>query len=379
MFNIISIALKEIKSTIRDTRTLMFMLAFPLILILVLGTTLSGAFNSDKSISLDKIKVVYKDDSHGEFSQFFQEFITQSKKEGIKFEKTSDEKEALNQVEKRKFQAYIEVNNDSVKLYENDRTSIEGNIIEGILKGFIDKYKLISEVIKVKPQEVSALIQAGNENNYIEETSLNSRKAPGSIDYYSIAMTTMIALYGALSASFLIRAERANKTENRLLAAPVKRREILTGKVLGGIAANFLCVLIVVAFSKFAYKANWGENIGLIILVLLTEVIFAVSFGLGVSYLTKKPEASRFIVMILIQIASFVGGAYFPIDTSSSSGGIMNILVRLSPLTWNNEAIKKIIYAGDKIAVLPAVVFNMAVATLFLIISSVIAGRREAL
>lgn len=353
------------------------MLAFPLVLILVLGTALSGAFNSDKSISMDEIKVVYKDNSSGKFSQYFEEFINQSKKEGIKFEKATDKKEALNQVEKRKFQAYIEINNEGVKLFQHDRTSIEGNIIEGMIKVFINNYKLISEVIQVKPQAVSAVNFNNNDTNYIKETSLNSKKTPGSIDYYSIAMTTMIALYGAISASFLIRRERTNKTEVRLLSAPVKRSEILTGKVLGGIGANFICVLLVVAVSKFAFKANWGENIGLVALVLLTEVILAVSFGLGVGYLTKKPEASRIIVMIVIQVASFVGGAYFPIDTTSSSGGIMNILTKLSPLTWNNEAINKLIYAGDKIAILPALAFNMAVACLFLIISSVIAGKRE--
>lgn len=377
--NILNIALKELKSTIRDTRTLVFMLAFPLILILILGTALSGTFSSDNSISLDKMKIAYKDNSNGEFSKYFQEFIKQSEAEGIKFDKTNNEAETINQVEKRKYQGYIEVNNDNVKLYENNRSSIEGNIVEGMLKGFIDKYKLVSEVVKVKPESIGAVINDTNENNYIKETSLNSKSAPGAIDYYSIAMTTMAALYGAMSACFLIRGERMNKTDVRLMAAPVKKGEILVGKVLGGIGANLLCVFVIVAVSKFVFKANWGNNILLVVLILLTEVILAVSFGLGISYIAKKPETSRIIVMIVVQMASFIGGAYFPIDTASSSGGILNILVKLSPLTWNNQALNKIIYTGDNTAIIPAIAINMAVACLFLVISGVIAGRREAL
>ncbi|MBL4933628.1 ABC transporter permease [Clostridium paridis] len=376
--NIINFAINEIKSTLRDTRTLTFMLAFPIILILILGTALSGAFSSDNTVSLDKISIVYKDNSTGEFSKYFGEFVKQAEREGIKFEKVDDVVDAKNKVEKRKYQGFIEINNDSVKLYENDRTSIEGNIVEGMLKGFIDKYKLISEVVKVKPQGVGVVVNDNSEGSYIKETSLNSKSAPGAIDYYSIAMTTMIGLYGAISACFLIRGERMNKTDTRLIAAPVRKSEILIGKVLGGIGANLLCVLVVMLVSKYAFKANWGSNIGLVILVLLTEVILATSFGLGVSYITKKPEAPRAIVMLVVQVASFLGGAYFPI-TSENSTGILNFLVKLSPLSWNNEAINKLIYTSDSYAVIPAIVINMAVACLFLVISGVIAGRREAL
>ncbi|GFZ32996.1 ABC transporter permease [Clostridium zeae] len=377
--NIVSIALKELKSTIRDTRTLVFMMAFPLVLILVLGTALSGVFGSDKSISLVKISVIYKDNSNKEFSKYFDEFIKQSGKEGMKFEKADNEAEAVTEVEKRKYQAYIEINNEGVKLYENDRDSIEGSIIEGMLKGFIDKYKLVSEVVKVKPEAVATVINASNMNNYIKETSLNSKKVSSSIDYYAVSMTTMIALYGAISACFLIRGERLNKTASRLISAPLKKSEILIGKILGGIGANFLCVLLVVVVSKFAFKANWGDNLGLILLVLLTEVILAVSLGLGVSYLAKKPETPRTVVMLIIQVASFVGGAYFPIDDIDNYGGILKLLVKLSPLSWSNEAINKVIYSGNNAAIIPAVVFNMTVACLFLIIASVISGRREAL
>lgn len=377
--NILNMALKELKTTIRDKKTLMFMLLFPLILILILGTALTSAFGSDNPIQLDKIKIIYKDKSDGQVSMYFNEFIKKGKEEGIKFDKAADEADALAKVEKNKYPAYIEISNKGVSIYENDKNSIDASIVEGMLKSFIDKYKLISEVQKVAPERAFEVINASDENNYIKETTLNSDKAPGAMDYYSIAMTTMIALYGALSASFLIRGERMRRTDVRLIASPIKRSEILVGKVLGGIVATLLCVLVVVFASKFVFKANWGSNIGLVILVLLTEVILATSFGLGISYLTKKPEASRVIVTIVIQVVSFIGGAYFPIDTTSNSGGMMNLLVKLSPLTWNREGINKLIYTGSHTAIIAPILLNLSVACIFLIISALIAGRREAL
>ncbi len=49
----------HIKREFRDVRTLVFMLAFPIVLMLVLGTALSNAFNSD-SHTIKDIQVIYK-------------------------------------------------------------------------------------------------------------------------------------------------------------------------------------------------------------------------------------------------------------------------------------------------------------------------------
>lgn len=71
--NIFNIAILHIKRDFRDIRTLVFMLAFPIVLMLVLGTALSNAFNSD-SHSIKDIQVLYKDEASSAFSQAFEEF-----------------------------------------------------------------------------------------------------------------------------------------------------------------------------------------------------------------------------------------------------------------------------------------------------------------
>jgi len=65
--NILSIALKEIKQDLRDRRTLVFMLGFPIVLMLILGMALSNAFSSD--VKIGDLKVLMKDSTGGgEFS-----------------------------------------------------------------------------------------------------------------------------------------------------------------------------------------------------------------------------------------------------------------------------------------------------------------------
>ena len=57
--NVLRIALKEMK-IVREPRMLVFMLATPVLLILILGTALSNAFNG--STTIGDIRVLYHND-----------------------------------------------------------------------------------------------------------------------------------------------------------------------------------------------------------------------------------------------------------------------------------------------------------------------------
>lgn len=63
--NILHIAGKEIKISFRDRRTFIFMLAFPIVFMLIFTAALSNAFDSE--VTVGNIKVVYTDKSNGLF------------------------------------------------------------------------------------------------------------------------------------------------------------------------------------------------------------------------------------------------------------------------------------------------------------------------
>ncbi|UQD51467.1 ABC transporter permease [Bacillus methanolicus] len=372
--NIVNIAIKEIKREFRDVRTLVFMLAFPIVLILILGTALSHAF--DSTISIGDIHVLYKDKTAGEFSTNVHTFIKEAKKFDIHFKKASHHMDGRKEVQQGNYDGYMEISNNGIQLYTNKNNSVNGSIIQGMAATFADKYNLFTTVAKMNPNQANSVLNNGNRDNYIQETSLHSKRQPGAMDYYAITMTTMIALYGAISASYLIRGERTRKTADRLLAAPIHKSEFFIGKILGSMVTNLLCVAIVIAFSKFVFKANWGNHLLLVFIVLFTEVLFAVSFGLGISYIARTEGAARIIVMVVIQLASFFGGAYFKIDATSK---IARLITHFSPLTWVNKAITKLIYANDLSASFPAIILNVGLSALFLIITGMSLMRREGL
>lgn len=372
--NILNIAFKEIKQDFRDIRTLALMIALPIVLMLVLGTALSNTFTT--TISVEEMNVLYKNTATNEISPYFDKFVKEVSKSDIHFIQASGDMDGKKEVKEINYDGYVEVNNSGITLYVNDRNSIYASIIQGMLSTFVDKYNVTTEIAKVAPEQLGTTSENIDQGDYIQETSLHSKDQPGSMDYYAIAMLTMIALYGAMSASYLLRGERLSKTADRLIAAPIRKSEIFVGKMAGNIVTNSLCAIVIILFSKFVFNVNWGDHPGIVFLVVFTEIILATSFGLGLSYLAKTEGVSTIIVTVVAQLASFFGGAYFKIEDAD---GLFKFATKLSPLTWENAAITKIIYANDLFAAIPAITLNLGISILFLLIAIISLTRREGL
>lgn len=374
--NILSIAFKEIKQDFRDRRTLIFMLGFPIILMLILGLALTNAFSGD--LSVGDLKVVVKDTTGGgPLSEAFAAFTKEAGKSGITFDSLPAGKNGRTEVENNRYVDYVELSGQGISLYGSSRSTIESNIVQGMLTSFADKYNAAAAVAQTEPAQVQAVFAGGAGSDYIKELSINADRTPGSIDYYALALTVMVGLWAAMPAGGLIQREIGRGTAVRLVTAPVRKSEIFAGKVLGGIVTNFLFVIVIIVFSKYVFKAYWGEHMGIVLIVLLSEVIMALSLGLAFSYLLKG-SASRGIISLIVQLMSFFGGAYFPIG-DEAGGGIMGFLVNLSPIRWGNHGLTQVIYGNDVSAAWPAVGLYIGFAILFLGASIAVMRRREGL
>lgn len=373
--NILSIAIKEMKHDFRDRRTLLFMLGFPIVLMLILGLALTNAFSSE--ISVGDVKVAVKDATGGgSLSEAFAGFAKEVGKTGVTFEPLKPGANGREEVENNHVSGYVELTNQGISLYGSSRDAIESNIVQGMLASFTDKYNAAAAAARIEPAKTEMVLATGG-SDYIRELSVDANRTPGSVDYYALAMTVMVGMWAAMGAGALIQGEVLRGTAVRLVIAPIRKSEIFVGKMLGGIISNLLCVMVIILFSKYVFKAYWGHHMGVVIAVLVSEVIMAMSLGLAGSYLLKG-TASRGVISLVVQLMSFFGGAYFPI-LDDEGGGLMGFLVNLSPIRWANHGLTQVIYADNVSAAWPVLMLNIGFAALFLGVSILAMRRREGL
>ena len=363
--NIFRIAGKELKM-FRDYKMLLFMLATPVLLMLILGTALSGNFQA--AVKVEPLRVVYSfDGASGATEEQWQAFLADAQSSDVDFEEAASrlDTDVMRGVQNGLYTGYARIADDGIHYYGNSGKGVENGIVQGLLTTITDRYRLTGTELGTPRAE----------RNYVAETTVGTGSQPGGLDYFAVAVTTMIILYSALTAGQLIENERSRHTDMRLLASPITKGEIFTGKIIGSFVLNAVFVIIIVVLSKYMFGANWGNHLWLVYLVLCSEVVLALSLGLAVGYCLRGNAAGS-VLMIIIQVAAFVGGAYTPVDQTT---GVMYSLSKYSPLHWSNDAILQIIYAGHLEAAPPAMLLNLGCSVLLLALAIMLMRRREGL
>lgn len=369
---IINIMIKEIKQVLRDKHSMAIMIAFPILLILILGTALSGQFKS--SIKLDNVKVLYTCED-GKIAEGFSSFMDSTKEMGIKYIESKDMNDSLNKIKNDDYTCYVIVKNDGLTLYKNEKYDFRANLVEGILGTFIDRYNIIFHIAAVNPNALSK-IDLNNTTNSVKMTSLEDNKQPRAVDYYSVTMTTLIIMYAVGYGISTISSERTIKTGNRILSSPVRKHELLIAKLTGGVFAVSLQILTVFIVSKYIIGAYWGSHIGTVLLVLLSQIIMIISLGVGVSFLIKNQNTASSLTSTAIPFLVFLGGGYVPLEQFDSK--ILLNIAKLSPVRWANDSIFEAIFANSTSKAGTAIAINLGIAAVFIIISSVLYRKEEA-
>lgn len=376
--NLLRIAVKELRHDFRDHWNLLFMLAFPLTLMLILGFSLSSTFGAISEVG--EIRMLVRDSGdNSALSDSFAAFAAEAAKSGVQFADWQAGTEGRTEVEQDVYDSYVELSSSGIHIYSSSRDSLKSDIFQGMMLTFGERYAAVQTILQTKDGAgaLQLLADAKGGADYVREESVVAERQPGALDYYALAMSCMVALWGAWSASHLIAGERRWGTAVRLAAAPITKFDIFTGKVLGSLVSNMLCVSIVVFVSKYVFGAYWGDHMPAVLTVLLSEAVLGVSLGLTVSYLFNQ-ASSRSVLMIITQLAAFFGGAYVAIDADEDLG-IFHWVTNLSPIRWANTALTRIVY-GDQISSMwPVVFLNLALAGMMLAAAAVMMRRKEGL
>lgn len=374
MRNIWNVLSKEVKRNFRNTRTIAMLMVFPIILMIVLGTALSGQFDSSGIIKDLHIKVLYLNQGDGPLNKAFEKFIAQGESMGMDFQKAADLRTGKEILANGGASGLIKVDSERVVFYKTGWFEMNSRLVANILKTFLRRYTTVSVIAQVDPSALPAVLSASDNANHVTLSALGNQRRPKAIDYFAVTMLTMIGMYAGINGSFAVRHERNSHTLNRLLSSPVRRYEILSGKLAGTIIAIFLQMLIVIFISKYLLNAYWGQHIWTILAIVASEIMMTISAGMAIAFLIKSDITINSMLNAVIPVFVFLGGGYTPID---NFGKVVAVLSTLSPIHWINKAIFQVIYNNDFSGVITAVGINLAVAAVCISAASFLI-RKEA-
>lgn len=174
--------------------------------------------------------------------------------------------------------------------------------------------------------------------------------------YFAAAMAVFFLLFTVQFGVSSLIDERADGTLARLLAAPVRRTEILAGKLLTSIVLGVVSLTVLALATSWLLGASWGNPIG-VGLLIVAGVLAGTGITSLVASFARTPEQAGSWQAVVAVTLGLLGGTFFPIQ---QSGQVLATLSLATPHAWFLRGLANL--SGGVVAALPSVAALLCIA-----------------
>jgi ABC-type multidrug transport system permease subunit len=185
---------------------------------------------------------------------------------------------------------------------------------------------------------------------------------PGNLVMY--LMMNLLIFGGATLA-----AERRNGVIRRLMVHPVRRLELVMGKIYGLMLLGVVQILFFLAVGKFLFHVNLGANLPAVALTLIVFAWVAASLGVLVGSLTVAEDRVVGIAVLGSLLMAALGGCWWPLEIGPPA---LKTVALCTPSGWALRALHQLISFGSG---LDAVLTPLAVLLAFGAVANLLAAR----
>ncbi len=182
-------------------------------------------------------------------------------------------------------------------------------------------------------------------------------------------MGSMYVMFTVLAGAFILLRERKDWTLQRLVMMPVRRGEVIGGKMLARFIMGMIQFTVAFGFGALALRANFGNNLPALVLVMMafTACMAALAYLLA-TFVQSETQASSVITLMALTLAP-LGGAWWPLEIVPDW---MRTVGHLSPVAWAMDGFSTLIYRNGGLTdvLLPVAVLTGAAVVLFALATS---------
>ncbi len=129
------------------------------------------------------------------------------------------------------------------------------------------------------------------------------------MSYFAPAMAMIFLFFVMGAAARSLMSERREGTLSRILAGPTPPTAVLLGKACAVFALGMLSLLTVYLVTTFAFGADWGDPIG--VLLVITAVVVAIAgISLVITGLARTEQQAESLTIIGTLILAVLGGSF---------------------------------------------------------------------
>lgn len=204
----------------------------------------------------------------------------------------------------------------------------------------------------------------------VRTTTVGDDPFPASLGQFDLGASSQVLLFvfvtGLASASVLIQA-RQSGVARRMLSTPTSSAVVITGEACGRLAVTLFQGLYIMAATWLFFGVDWGDPVGAVALVAaFGSVAAGAAMLLGATFGNDR-QAQAVAVIVALGMAA-LGGSMTPLEVFSPT---MRTVAHATPHAWGNEAFAELVrHDGTVLDILPQLGVLLAMAAVLLALAT---------
>jgi ABC-2 type transport system permease protein len=159
----------------------------------------------------------------------------------------------------------------------------------------------------------------------------------------SPGIVVMFAIFGLITSAQILVQERKTRTLQRLMTTAMKPWEIVAGHLLAMFALTFTQTALLVLFGQWALGVDYLLAPAGTLAVAAGLGLWVASMGLLIGVAAKEEDQVILFSMIAMFLFSALGGVWFPLEVT---GGAFSAIGRLTPGAWAMTGLQNLLIRG---------------------------------
>ncbi|KWX75831.1 ABC transporter permease [Paenibacillus jilunlii] len=327
--NIWTIMTYELRRLFRSRSMLLNMFLLPMVLIFLLGASLSGVVGVKSATKIEPVRVAVVNPAGEGQSAMIAAFVKLPEIQKVIVPQDVESRQAAESGLRTGKYGYAVIVPDGFdrEVQQGGKAQLEfilgKNHTDNLAAG--TAFDNFLSTVNYKQAAVAALgpqamaVEASSSENH-EAVKLgdlnNGGRTYTASQFYAASMLLMFLLYSGMTVTNSLFSEKDNHTLHRINSMPVKASELFIGKMLGvGIVSIIQCLAIIL-LSDWLFGVYWGNRPGLLLLFCLLMIIASMTLSIVVSLFSKTAASARSIISVVTVCMTFISGGMAPLPDS---------------------------------------------------------------
>ncbi|HEB66036.1 MAG TPA: ABC-2 transporter permease [Chloroflexi bacterium] len=352
----LTLALKDTLTRFRDRNALLYMLAAPLMIGLIMGAAFGGQNDGSSPIYAIPVAVVNADE--GDLGQTFADILSDILVETAEGEQPLFAVTALDALETARagvengdFRGAVYLPSDfsaalslpeapaaRIELYTDPTATISPPILRSVVFRIAQGFESAAlggrlaatqaaAAVRENPQLAAALAQLpqalaqaqtefaaaqGAETRIrLHSETVGAAQEFDIMGYFMPSMAIFFLTFAMFAGTRSILEEEKQGTLPRLLTTPTRPSEILLGKIGGTLLTGLLQMAVLVLVSALLFGVDWGAPLGVALLTLAT-IVASAGLGALVAAFARDDNQAGIFGTLLVLVFAILGGNFLP-------------------------------------------------------------------